>query len=159
MLRAIVGFHADEAGDWVAELDCGHGQHVRHRPPWSMRPWTLQAAERNARMGTDLDCRRCERRELPDCLRVRRTAELTETSMPAALRMPGTTPPGVWTVIRVESGVLECRLAAPFQLLERPAAGERCVVPPGVEHYLMPVEPVRLLIELWETPKDDASPR
>jgi hypothetical protein len=27
----IVGFHQDTEGDWVAELDCGHRQHVRHR--------------------------------------------------------------------------------------------------------------------------------
>ena len=30
----ITGFHQDAAGDWVAELACGHAQHVRHRPPW-----------------------------------------------------------------------------------------------------------------------------
>jgi len=38
-LRKIVGFHQDENGDWVAELECGHGQHVRHKPPWTSRPW------------------------------------------------------------------------------------------------------------------------
>ena len=30
-LRKIVGFHLDENLDWVAELECGHQQHVR--PP------------------------------------------------------------------------------------------------------------------------------
>src|SRR5204862_843380 len=30
--RAIVGYHQDEHGDWVAELACGHQRHVRHRP-------------------------------------------------------------------------------------------------------------------------------
>ena len=28
-LRKIVGFHLDENLDWVAELECGHQQHVR----------------------------------------------------------------------------------------------------------------------------------
>ncbi len=37
MLRAIDGYHQDEVGDWVAELRCGHGQHVRHRPPFWVR--------------------------------------------------------------------------------------------------------------------------
>ena len=37
--QAILGFHQDEYGDWVAELACGHTQHVRHRPPWELRPW------------------------------------------------------------------------------------------------------------------------
>ena len=33
MQQAIVGFHLDEENHWVAELACGHGQHVRHDPP------------------------------------------------------------------------------------------------------------------------------
>ena len=36
--RPITGYHQDELGDWVAELDCGHNQHVRHRPPFQLRP-------------------------------------------------------------------------------------------------------------------------
>jgi hypothetical protein len=32
--QPIIAFHQDEQGDWVADLACGHGQHVRHRPPW-----------------------------------------------------------------------------------------------------------------------------
>jgi hypothetical protein len=30
--RRIVGFHRDDERHWVAELECGHGQHVRHDP-------------------------------------------------------------------------------------------------------------------------------
>ena len=41
--RPIVGYHRDEEGDWVADLGCGHGQHVRHRPPFQPRPWVLDA--------------------------------------------------------------------------------------------------------------------
>ena len=37
MKRAIVGYHRDDVGDWVAELECGHAQHVRHDPPWQLR--------------------------------------------------------------------------------------------------------------------------
>ena len=33
MQQAILGFHLDEENDWVADLACGHGQHVRHNPP------------------------------------------------------------------------------------------------------------------------------
>ncbi|MDE3017425.1 MAG: DUF3565 domain-containing protein [Nitrospirota bacterium] len=60
MRRKIQGFHRDEQGDWVAELDCGHGQHVRHQPPWSSRPWTLTREGRTGRLGTELDCARCD---------------------------------------------------------------------------------------------------
>jgi len=35
------GFHQDEDSDWVAALECGHSQHVRHDPPWMERPWVL----------------------------------------------------------------------------------------------------------------------
>ncbi|MGH8070993.1 MAG: DUF3565 domain-containing protein [Candidatus Entotheonellia bacterium] len=36
--RQIVGFHHDEVGDWVAALECGHGRHMRHKPPWQALP-------------------------------------------------------------------------------------------------------------------------
>ncbi|MDX1637048.1 MAG: DUF3565 domain-containing protein [Balneolaceae bacterium] len=41
MEQAISGFHKDDQGDWVAELECGHYQHVRHDPPWQLRPWVV----------------------------------------------------------------------------------------------------------------------
>jgi hypothetical protein len=58
--RAIVGFHQDEKSDWVAELACGHGQHVRHRPPWTVRPWVLTPEGRRTRIGQTLDCKLCD---------------------------------------------------------------------------------------------------
>ncbi len=59
--RTIRGFHQDEQGDWVAELDCGHTQHVRHAPPFQVRPWVLSADERAARIGSLRDCPLCDR--------------------------------------------------------------------------------------------------
>ena len=59
MNRAITGFHQDEAGDWVAELACGHNQHVRHNPPWTNRPWVTTAEGRQALIGHQLDCKKC----------------------------------------------------------------------------------------------------
>lgn len=58
--RRIVGFHQDELGDWVADLECGHGQHVRHDPPWRERPWVMHADTRNAAIGTVLLCKKCD---------------------------------------------------------------------------------------------------
>ena len=60
MQRKITGFHQDEAGDWVAELACGHCQHVRHDPPWSSRPWTQTAEGRASAIGRTLPCRLCD---------------------------------------------------------------------------------------------------
>ena len=59
MRRRIVGFHQDEVGDWVAELECGHSQHVRHDPPFVSRPWVVTEEGRAERLGTTLDCPPC----------------------------------------------------------------------------------------------------
>lgn len=58
-LRRIVGFHQDEEGDWVADLECGHGQHVRHWPPGQSRPWVLTEGGRQAHLGMSLRCAKC----------------------------------------------------------------------------------------------------
>ena len=58
--RRIVGFHQDEESHWVADLECGHGQHVRHDPPWQVRPWVLAEEGRARFIGTTLDCKKCE---------------------------------------------------------------------------------------------------
>jgi Protein of unknown function (DUF3565) len=57
--RKIVGFHHDDAGDWVADLECGHTQHVRHNPPWQSRPWVTTLEGRASRIGAELACAKC----------------------------------------------------------------------------------------------------
>lgn len=64
MERAIVGYHQDEEGAWVAELACGHQRHVRHEPPFQLRPWVLDEEGRRQRLGTPINCGLCEQ-ELP----------------------------------------------------------------------------------------------
>ena len=65
MRSAIVGYHKDAAGDWVAELRCGHDQHVRHRPPFFSRPWVVTEEGRASRLGVELECPLCDRGEPP----------------------------------------------------------------------------------------------
>ena len=57
--RRIVGFHQDADAHWVAELACGHTQHVRHEPPLRSHPWVQDAAGRDAHLGAELWCARC----------------------------------------------------------------------------------------------------
>ena len=47
MERKIIDFIKDEEGHWTAILACGHKQHVRHNPPWQIRPWTQTQKGRN----------------------------------------------------------------------------------------------------------------
>ena len=57
--RAIIGFHEDDEGHWVADLECGHAQHVRHAPPLQTRPWVSSAEGRASHLGSSLRCMRC----------------------------------------------------------------------------------------------------
>ncbi len=60
MQQPIVAFRQDQAGDWIADLRCGHSQHVRHRPPWQLRPWVTTPEGREAKLGTPLQCPLCD---------------------------------------------------------------------------------------------------
>ena len=66
MERSIVGYHQDEEGHWVAELECGHFQHVRHNPPWMIRPWVITPEGRASRIGFKLQCKKCDLGAPPD---------------------------------------------------------------------------------------------
>jgi hypothetical protein len=57
--RFVIGFHVDEEGHWVADLSCGHAQHVRHDPPWQNRPWVTTPAGREEKLGHTLLCAKC----------------------------------------------------------------------------------------------------
>lgn len=60
MKRKIVSFHQDEEQHWVARLECGHNQHVRHNPPWTNRPWVVTPEGRAAALGAELNCKKCD---------------------------------------------------------------------------------------------------
>lgn len=66
MESSITGYHQDEFGDWVAQLACGHNQHVRHNPPWNNRPWVTTAETRQMMIGHKLVCKKCESGATPD---------------------------------------------------------------------------------------------
>jgi hypothetical protein len=64
--KRIVGYHQDDELHWVAELECGHNQHVRHDPPWINRQWVTTAQGRDHHLGQTLKCRKCVTGEPPD---------------------------------------------------------------------------------------------
>jgi len=66
MERRVTGFHQDGERHWVAELECGHNQHVRHDPPWECRAWVITPEGRRSRLGIRLNCVKCDRGQPPD---------------------------------------------------------------------------------------------
>lgn len=66
MDKRIAGYHLDEENHWVAELECGHNQHVRHNPPWTNRPWVVTKAGRAEKFGAILRCKKCDEGAPPD---------------------------------------------------------------------------------------------
>ncbi len=60
MKRPITGFHQDENQDWVADLECGHQQHMRHHPPLMSRPWVTTEEGRREFIGSLLNCKDCD---------------------------------------------------------------------------------------------------
>ncbi len=61
MERSIVGYHKDDEDHWVAELACGHFQHVRHNPPMASRPWVITEKGREKMLGYNLECKKCDK--------------------------------------------------------------------------------------------------
>ena len=61
MKQVIIEFHLDEFDDWVADLSCGHTQHVRHDPPWQNRDWVISEQGRADKIGYELDCLECDK--------------------------------------------------------------------------------------------------
>ncbi len=148
MRRVIAGFHQDEHGDWVAELSCLHGQHMRHRPPFQERPWVTTEAGRTARLGTDVDCPLCDRAELPGSLRVTRTAgPFDATTLPAALRKAHRVAEGVWGRLRVIEGSAGISLETDPPIHVQLGAGDTQPIPPSVPHAVTVDGPVLLAVD------------
>ncbi len=156
MRRLITGFKVDEHGDWVAFLNCGHRQHVRHRPPFEERPWVINEIERTKKIGNPMDCVRCDRFEMPDDFKAyRKTAEFNERTVPQSLRRDHSTKPGVWAKIQVIEGKLSYRIDALGTQFEL-SPGVPGIVIPEVRHHVEPVGSVRFFVEFYRRPVNDS---
>lgn len=153
MDRSITGFHQDGEGHWVAELDCGHDQHVRHTPPWQSRPWVVTEDGRRQRIGTALDCVLCDRGELPEGFApYKRTATFDQDTLPAGLRSRHTLKRGVWAVLHVLEGHLRYRVHEPAAGERLLAAGDTASIAPEVAHEVEPQGSVSFYIEFHKRP-------
>ncbi len=153
MERRIVGFTQDDAGDWIAQLDCFHSQHVRHNPPFRSAPWVLEDKARSSRIGTALDCPLCERAELPDGLALNRvTPTWDERSLPPALRRAHRVAVGNWGRICVLEGALRfvAETQPPLDVVITPGTSQP--IPPDVLHAVEPQGSVRFFVEFLGKP-------
>ena len=66
MKQKITGYHKDHEEHWVAQLVCGHFQHVRHNPPWTVRLWVTTKQGRNTMIGHQLNCVKCDNGAVKD---------------------------------------------------------------------------------------------
>jgi tellurite resistance-related uncharacterized protein len=146
--RTIVGWRRDDVGDWVAELSCLHGQHVRHRPPFREVAWVDTAEGRVERIGTAWECPLCDRAVLPEGLVVvRTTATWDEATAPEALQRAHRVGDGRWGRLRVIEGSLGFRAATTPAIDRTVEAGEDQPIPPEVEHHVALAGPVRFAID------------
>ena len=153
MERKITGFHRDPRNDWVADLACGHGQHVRHNPPFENRPWVVTEDGRTSKLGVTLNCVRCDALELPGDFRpYKRTAVFQAASVPAGLTSSHSTKSGVWAKIRVLAGQLRYVVAEPINqtfLLDSEQVG---IIAPEVVHSVQPEGAVQFYVEFYRKP-------
>ena len=148
MLRRIIGFRQDDRGDWIADLSCLHSQHVRHQPPFQDRSWVLTEPGRAERVGTELACPLCDRAELPDRLRVARSAgPFNAETLPAGLRRDHRVADGTWGLLRVISGSARFRMTTDHPFDVRLGAGDEQAIPPTVVHRVTPEGQMEIVIE------------
>jgi tellurite methyltransferase len=156
MERSITDFHQDGEGDWVAELSCGHDQHVRHRPPFQVRPWVVSADGRAGRVGTPLDCPLCERGELPVAVRwVRNTEVWDQESMPQGLRRAHRLAAGTWGRVVVVKGRLRFTAVTtpPTDVVLGP--GSVHTIAPEVVHDVQPEGAVHFRLQFFRVDRDE----
>ena len=147
MKRNITGYHKDKRDDWVAELDCCHGQHVRNNPPFTNRPWIESVEGRAEKLRFQLECIRCDRFEFPDNLAsYNQTPDFDEETVPAGLLKDHSTKSGVWGMIRVGKGELRYTSGSHTELVR---TGQSAVIVPNMLHSVSPNGNVKFFVEFF----------
>jgi tellurite methyltransferase len=136
----ISGFLQDPNGDWVAELACGHAEHVGDQSG------VESATARAAKLGMPIACPSCEMPALPEnAQEARRSSTFTQDNVPAGLLRDHGTKPGVWALIIIEAGRLDYTFESPLRTFlltpERPG-----VIPPEVPHHVTVIGPVQFYL-------------
>ena len=151
MERKITGYHLDENNDWVADLDCYHGQHVRNNPPFINRPWVDTEEGRNSKLGEILNCVRCDRLEFPDNLvSYKQTQEFNERTIPEGLKINHATKAGTWGIIHVLVGLLLYTVKHPAISQYELTKSQLGIIVPCMPHSIEAKDRVRFYIEFYK---------
>ena len=154
--RAIAGFHRDDEGHWVADLECGHPQHVRHRPPLEERPWVLSEEGREGMLGHMLECLFCNMPRLPDHAELFKTStEYDERTIPEGMLQDHRLRSGVWGRIVLREGKLMYALAEPAGAAWVLRPGIDGIIAPGLSHWIAPNGSVRFVVEFFRVDEDE----
>jgi tellurite resistance-related uncharacterized protein len=114
----------------------------------------LDAAGREARLGTPLDCPLCDRAELPNGLRLVRTSpRWDEHTMPASLKRSHRTAVSTWGRIVVHEGKLRFVARTEPELNVIVGPGSAQAIPPEVEHEVQPLGRVCFSIDFLSLPE------
>ncbi|MEO6421022.1 MAG: DUF3565 domain-containing protein [Polyangiaceae bacterium] len=143
----ILRFRQDDDGAFIAELACGHAQHVRHRPPLESRPWVTTEAGRRERVGTTLPCPLCRMPKLPtDVAPYKQTALFDMRSVPAGLKRSHALKAGTWGEILVEQGRVLYVLEDDGDLTFALRPGVVGVIAPERPHHVEPDDDARFFV-------------
>lgn len=109
-------------------------------------------ATAGAMPGTSLNCRACDRFEIPaDYVAYKRTPEFTEQTVPAGLLKDHRTKPGVWGVIHVVSGRLRYVIDE-WNWDQNLSPAQSGIVIPELLHFVQPIGPVSFFVEFLRAP-------
>lgn len=143
----IAGYHRDDEGVWVAELDCGHARHIRHKPPLQLASWITTAEGREGMLGSKVGCPLCRMPALPPCARpYKQTAVFDVNTMPSGLARSHELKANTWAELVVEEGRLPYVLEDEEELTIVLRPGTHGVIAPCRPHHVEPLAGTRFRV-------------
>lgn len=118
----------------------------------------MRETDRNAKIGTLLECVRCDRLEFPKGLSCHKTTpEFDENTLPKGLRKAHATKTGAWGIIRVLTGSLIYTIEYPLEKRFILTKNQQGIIVPRMPHSVAPEGKVVFYIEFYsrlETNRD-----
>jgi len=145
MLRVIQCFSESEDGLLVELLDCGHQGPMHHEPLGDRQ--ASDAPGHADRTGEQVDCRKCDRMELPEGAEAyKTTAWWTHETVPKGVLGNHRTRPGTWGRVEVAEGRIRYVAGLPAPADAVLEAGDIGIVVPEHTHHVELMGPSRFRV-------------